>query len=224
MARVHVIESAASDPSTAPEFVGQHWIRKDTKQMWRAEGTDTVLDWVLENGASAFTSAILGEYKISTNTTPPPATGYIEYNNTTQASATEITVHTETQDGIDIALLLSILPVGGAVVIQDKNEHTNYQIWEISGTPTNNTSYWTFPVTLNSSGGTGTTNFPNNHQVFLAGFGGGAVSDEAYNEATWNGITTVAPSKNAVRDKIESLSSDIANVNDLVTFSLYGGF
>lgn len=33
------------------------------------------------------------------------------------------------------------------------------------------------------------------------------VSDEAYDADTWNGITTLAPSKNAVRDKIESLST-----------------
>lgn len=31
------------------------------------------------------------------------------------------------------------------------------------------------------------------------------VSDEAYNAATWNGVTDVAPSKNAVRDKIEAM-------------------
>lgn len=31
------------------------------------------------------------------------------------------------------------------------------------------------------------------------------VSDTAYDESTWNGVTTIAPSKNAVRDKIESL-------------------
>jgi hypothetical protein len=53
--------------------------------------------------------------------------------------------------------------------------------------------------------------------------GGGSVSDEAYNEATWDGVTTVAPSKNAVRDKIESMAADIANVSDLVTFTQFGG-
>jgi len=249
--RVHVIEANVA-PSTAPDFVGQKWVDISTGSRWESKGTTDVNDWVRQaevpvggttgqvlsknsntdydigwvnqsGGATAFTSAILGEYKISTNTTPPPSVGYIEYNNATQVSATEITVHTETQDGIDIALLLSILPVGGAVVIQDKNEHTNYQIWEISATPVDNTTYWTFPVTLNSSGGTGTSNFPNNHEVFLAGFGGGSVSDEAYNEATWNGVTTVAPSKNAVRDKIESMAADIANVSDLVTFTQFGG-
>lgn len=35
----------------------------------------------------------------------------------------------------------------------------------------------------------------------------GKVSDTAYNEASWNGVTSVAPSKNAVRDQIESILS-----------------
>ncbi len=38
---------------------------------------------------------------------------------------------------------------------------------------------------------------------------GGEVSDIAYNEATWNGVTTIAPSKNAVRDKLETLAGTI---------------
>lgn len=37
--------------------------------------------------------------------------------------------------------------------------------------------------------------------------GGTPPSDAAYDESTWDGVTTVAPSKNAVRDKFESLSS-----------------
>lgn len=37
------------------------------------------------------------------------------------------------------------------------------------------------------------------------GAGGASVDDTAYDESTWNGVTTIAPSKNAVRDKIESL-------------------
>ena len=37
----------------------------------------------------------------------------------------------------------------------------------------------------------------------------GAVSDEAYDQATWDGVTKVAPSKNAVRDKIETINTRI---------------
>lgn len=40
-------------------------------------------------------------------------------------------------------------------------------------------------------------------------YAGGNVSDTAYNEATWNGVTDVAPSKNAVRDKFESLPAAV---------------
>ena len=48
----------------------------------------------------------------------------------------------------------------------------NYQKWQINATTTNNnsgtdSSYWLVPVTLLASNGTGTTNFANNHDLFL---------------------------------------------------------
>lgn len=45
------------------------------------------------------------------------------------------------------------------------------------------------------------------------------VSNEAYNATTWNNVNTIAPSKNAIRDKFESLSNiglqEIINTNSL---------
>jgi hypothetical protein len=41
--------------------------------------------------------------------------------------------------------------------------------------------------------------------VTPSGGGGGSVSDTAYG-VSWNGVTTIPPSKNAIYDKIESLS------------------
>ena len=38
------------------------------------------------------------------------------------------------------------------------------------------------------------------------------VSDEAYNATTWNGVTTEAPSKNAIRDKLEAMGSGSGTV------------
>lgn len=64
MARIHVIESAASAPSVAPAFVGQHWIRVDTKQMWRAKGTSGVGDWVEETPDTGIT-ALTGDVTAS---------------------------------------------------------------------------------------------------------------------------------------------------------------
>lgn len=44
-----------------------------------------------------------------------------------------------------------------------------------------------------------------------AAAGSDVVSDTAYNESTWNGVTGVAPSKNAVRDKFEALAAAIGD-------------
>jgi hypothetical protein len=59
------------------------------------------------------------------------------------------------------------------ITIQDRNVSANYQTFTVTGTPTNinpglSTSYWIVPVSLNASGGTGTTGFSNNHNLFVA--------------------------------------------------------
>jgi len=45
------------------------------------------------------------------------------------------------------------------------------------------------------------------------------VSDTAYDESSWNGVTGIAPSKNAVRDKIETLDSSVMHLagNETIT-------
>lgn len=40
----------------------------------------------------------------------------------------------------------------------------------------------------------------------------GAISNEAYNATTWDGVDTIAPSKNAVRDKFDSIDLTLSNV------------
>jgi len=122
-------------------------------------------------------TSYLGLYRIDTSgTASPSASGDVRYNNATQASATALYVSHMTADGVDIDLFLSLLTTGSALVVQDENESLNYQIFEISSTPSLAANTWTIPVTLNTSGGTGTTNFANNHRVFLAtkGTGSGA--------------------------------------------------
>ena len=46
------------------------------------------------------------------------------------------------------------------------------------------------------------------------------IDDATYDEATWNGVTTIAPSKNAIRDKIEAL---VAGNHDPVTIGTANG-
>lgn len=46
----------------------------------------------------------------------------------------------------------------------------------------------------------------------------GGISDAAYNSVTWDGVTTDAPSKNAVRDKIVTMDADISSAKTKTDF------
>ncbi len=110
------------------------------------------------------------DYKAKTTiTTGKPGSSYLIWNNATQISATQINIDHIDDDGIDIDIFLEILSPGDILVIQDRNNSVNFQKWEVSAAITIfPNDYVIVPVTLINSGGTGTTNFANNHQIFLA--------------------------------------------------------
>jgi hypothetical protein len=113
-------------------------------------------------------------YQGKTNATSGyPGDGHILWNTDPQVNSNNILISHLTDDGNDIDVFLALLSVTQQFIIQDRNNSANYQIWQVSGTPTNTNpgaanSYWTYPVILISSGGTGTSNFSNNHSLFLA--------------------------------------------------------
>jgi len=109
----------------------------------------------------------------SSSTSGYPGDGYLLWDNSTQISATQINISHLTDNGIDIEIFLSLLAAGERITIQDQSQSANYQIWTITGTPTavnpgTATAYYTFPVSLISSGGTGTSNFPFGQPLLLA--------------------------------------------------------
>jgi len=108
-------------------------------------------------------------YKIKTTTTSGnPLDGNISYNNATQISATQLQINHLDQANNDIDLFLGLLKSGDKIFIQDQNNSANFQSWTINGTVVDNGNSWlNFPVAFVSSGGTGTTNFSNNHAVIL---------------------------------------------------------
>lgn len=124
-------------------------------------------------GPQGFSSSIF-KYKANTTATSGyPGNGYLIWNNATQTSATSLLVSHLTSESIDIDIFLSQLEKTEQITIQDQGASSNYQIWEISSTPTNtnpgtSTSYWTYPITLVASSGTGTTGFGNNTDLFIA--------------------------------------------------------
>ena len=133
--------------------------------------TNNDTEWVDVTAKQIFFS-LLGNYKIDTSGTTPPATsGDIKYSNATQISSTNLYVSDVTSDGIDINVVLSFLTVGSVLLVQDANDHLNYQNWQISAAPTLSGDTYTIPVTLASSAGTGTTGFANNHDIFFSVYG-----------------------------------------------------
>ena len=102
-----------------------------------------------------------------------PGDGDLLWNNAVQTSATQLNVSHLTDNNIDVDIFLGLLTVGEQIIIQSQTSSSSYQTWTISGTPTNvnpgaANSYWTYPVTLNASGGAGTTGFANGAALFLA--------------------------------------------------------
>jgi hypothetical protein len=114
-------------------------------------------------------SANYYDYKADTTATSGnPGNGDILWNNATQISATQINISHINSDGVDVDIFLALIKTGDVIIVQDKNLSDNFQKFTVSATPTLLTGYITVPVTLTSSGGTGTTNFANNHQLIVA--------------------------------------------------------
>lgn len=109
-------------------------------------------------------------YKAKTNATSGyPTDGYLLWNNATQTSATSILVSHLTDDDTDIELFLSFFVINQKIFIQNRDDSSQNQIWQITGTPTvtganTSTAYYTFPVTLVSSAGAA---FTNNHSILF---------------------------------------------------------
>jgi hypothetical protein len=119
-------------------------------------------------GADGQSSSFYQYKSETTQTSGVPANGHLFWNNTTQISATQITLSHLERGNIDIDIFLSFIKTGDSFVLQDQNNSVDFQKWEVSATPTIvPNSYVTLPVTLVTSGGAGTTNFADNINLLV---------------------------------------------------------
>ena len=115
-------------------------------------------------------SSTAWRYRAKTNATSGyPTNGHLLWDNATQLSATNILVSHLDDEGSDIELFLSFFLEGQKIFIQNRDDSSQNQVWEITGTPTvtganTSTAYYTFPVTLVSSAGAA---FSNNHSILF---------------------------------------------------------
>lgn len=93
-------------------------------------------------------------YDYSSTTTAPPATTTVRFNGAAPYTAvTKIWLHTQTNDGRDVYLGLVGTDTGARVTIQDKNDHTIFATFTLTGAPVDNTTYIEWPVVYHSNGG-----------------------------------------------------------------------
>jgi len=161
--------------ATAYSTVGQQVVYNN--QLWAvvaastgvAPGTDSSKWALLGTGGGGGGGAIglIGYYRTDTTLTTTPTAGKVTWDNATQASSTHLYVNKDDDQGTDLKVFFDLVASGDTLLLQDQSDSANFQLWTVTATPTYTSGVFDFTVSLTSSGGTGTTNLPNNHQVFL---------------------------------------------------------
>lgn len=160
-------------------------------------------------------SSTAWRYKAKTNATSGyPTNGHLLWDNATQLSATNILVSHLDDEGSDIELLLSFFLEGQKIFIQNRDDSSQNQVWEITGTPTvtganTSTAYYTFPVTLVSSAGAA---FSNNHSILF-----GSIT------AAVNAVTSATTSDGTASLDISNLTLSQAITSGLQTAMTLSG-
>ena len=156
-------------------------------------------------------SSTAWRYRAKTNATSGyPTNGHLLWNNAMQVNATEILVSHLDDEGSDIELFLSFFAEGQKLFIQNRDDSSQNQIWEITGTPTvtnpnTSTSYYTFPVTLVSSQGGA---FTNNHSILF-----GTIT------VATNSVTSATTSDGTADLNLLEVSTGVLVVSDSFTLS-----
>ena len=96
-----------------------------------------------------------GFYKFSIATTAgDPGAGYMRMNTTNPATVTNFYLDILSQDGTSAVPYLANLRTGNSIYIQDMADAGIFARYNVTGTPVNNTGYWTVPVAYDSGVGT----------------------------------------------------------------------
>lgn len=190
---------------------------------WNAGFADVIgtgLTLTVDGTLSAIgrSSSTTWDYQANTAiTVGPPPSGDIYWNNATQTAATIVGLSHLTFDNVDVDLFIDRIGVNDIVFIQDKNDSTNFQEWKCTSAITiHPNSYVEVPVTLVSSGGTGATNFPNNHLLFVALF------QAATGLTAGNGISIVSDTISAVIDNNFTFNAGTIALANVAATTLFG--
>ncbi len=123
-------------------------------QLWVLDDAPNTLMFTDDNGNDFIASSMHETSYIydSTTTAADPGAGGVRFNSITIGSIT--TMYIDDLDGIgkDAGWLLSNLADGDVLTIRSVDNDAHYLVASVNGTPTDNTGWWTVPLTLIHTG------------------------------------------------------------------------
>jgi hypothetical protein len=135
--------------------------------------TQNNTDWVDMTAAGG---ASLGEtWSFSTSTSGDPGSKKFLFDHATQTSASNIHISATADNGMDFSGIMMKLVSGDTLYVQQGDDSSRYHLLNVTGTPTDNTTYVVIPISFEDSG----SDIQNNKKcpiVFLFSGGGGGSS------------------------------------------------
>jgi lipoprotein signal peptidase len=103
----------------------------------------------------------------------------IGINTTAWATATAVNVSTISDDNTDNSSMFAKIQIGDGIEIQEKSDASRFGKYVINGSPVNNGTWWSFPVSYTNSGGALPANNDIIQMSFLSQGGSGGGSSTA---------------------------------------------
>lgn len=120
-----------------------------------------------------------------TITSGDPGTGNIRFNSVTMASVTECYISTTSDNALDARRVLDTLTDGDAIYFGQVTDTADYLVASVNGTPTDNTTWYSIPLTVIGSGTQPSANQPVAVTVnWRSDLSGGGVVNTDINTAT----------------------------------------
>ena len=86
------------------------------------------------------------DYSLNGNTTEPPGSGQVRLDNADQTQATKMWVDAATAPGVDVANALMLVEAGARVYIQDKDDASRYQLYDVVADPVDKGTYVEYAI------------------------------------------------------------------------------
>ncbi len=140
---VFITESADDNADIAGD--GQFWVEDKVPNSPRFTG-DAGNKYTLNN-------LFEGAYEYDTVTTASdPGAGVFRFDNASVGSAAALYINDSDGIGQDYSWVLDHLTTGDQITFMSELDRTDYLVVTVSGTPTDNTGWWTVPITPQQTG------------------------------------------------------------------------